>query len=152
MVMKFLGSPKLHNLRCSRKGLAAALVKVFGRRPSRTFPPAPRPASETLQGTKPREGARIGRCRALSYGDLAVAGLQLRSAARLAGRGVMALQRGWDAVFLISGPYVPEDRCGCSVVNAALKRAPPWPAEGRPDRRTAFRGGGCEIVIMRCRS
>src|SRR5712692_9318348 len=93
MVMKFLGSPKLHNLRCSRKGLAAALVKVFGRRPSRTFPPALRPASENLQGTKPREGARIGRCRALSYGDLAVGGPQLRSAARSAARS--AEQWGW---------------------------------------------------------
>src|SRR5262249_26987076 len=47
-----------------------AFVKVFGCRPSRTFPRARRPASENLQGTKPRGGARIGRCGALSYGDL----------------------------------------------------------------------------------
>jgi len=52
-------------------------VKVFGRRPSRTFPHARRPASENLQGTKPREGARIGQCRALSYGDLALDGRRL---------------------------------------------------------------------------
>jgi hypothetical protein len=57
-------------------------VKVFGRRPSRTFSHALRPASENLQGTKPRGGARIGRCRALSYGDLAVDGQRLRSAPR----------------------------------------------------------------------
>jgi hypothetical protein len=43
-------------------------VKVFGRRPSRTFPPAPRPASENLQGMKPRGGTYWGRCRALSMG------------------------------------------------------------------------------------
>src|SRR5258708_34276128 len=60
------------------------LVKVFGRRPSRTFPRALRPAFENLQGTKPRERARIGRCRALSYGDLAVGGPLLRSTARSA--------------------------------------------------------------------
>ena len=42
------------------------------RRPSQTFPHALRPASESLQGRKPREGACIGRCRVLSYGDLAV--------------------------------------------------------------------------------
>ena len=60
----------------------SASVKVFGRRPSRTFAHAPRPASENLQGTKPRERARIGRCRALRYGDLAVGGPQVRSAAR----------------------------------------------------------------------
>src|SRR5262249_44800169 len=60
----------------------SVVVKVFGRRPSRTFPPARRPASENLRGTKPREGARIGRCRALSYGDLAVGRPQLRWAVR----------------------------------------------------------------------
>ena len=42
----------------------------------------PRPASENLQGTKPREGARIWRCGGLSYGDLAVDGPQLRCEAR----------------------------------------------------------------------
>jgi hypothetical protein len=58
------------------------IVKAFGRRPSQTFPHALRPASESLQGRKPREGARIGRCRVLSYGDLAVDGQRLRSAPR----------------------------------------------------------------------
>src|SRR5260370_24775033 len=62
-----------------------AHVKVFGRRPARTFQHTLRPASENLQGTKPREGARIGRCRALSYGALAMGGRQLTSAARSAG-------------------------------------------------------------------
>jgi hypothetical protein len=68
------------------------LVKVFGRRPSRTFPHARRPASENLQGTKAREGAGVGRCRGLSYGDLVAGGPQLRSAARLGERGATALQ------------------------------------------------------------
>src|SRR6266436_1497470 len=68
------------------KTLVSGYVKVFGRRPSRTFPRALRPASENLQGTKPRERARIGRCRVLSYGDLAVGVPQLRSAARRAER------------------------------------------------------------------
>src|SRR5260370_36695041 len=63
-----------------------AHVKVFGRRPARTLQHALRPASENLQGTKPRERARIGRCRALSYGDLAVGGPLLRSTARSAER------------------------------------------------------------------
>src|SRR5258708_16852928 len=58
-------------------------VKVFGRRPPRTFPHAPRPASENLQRTKPREGARIWRCRALSDREFAVAGPHLTSAAHL---------------------------------------------------------------------
>src|SRR5215470_6785648 len=74
-------------------------VKVFGRRPSPTFPHAPRPASENLQGTKPRERARIGRCLALSYGDLAEGGPQLRSGARWDERWEMALQLGGKAVF-----------------------------------------------------
>src|SRR5258708_19739544 len=43
-----------------------------------------RAASENLQGTKPRERARIGRWRAFSYGALAVCGPQLRLAARSA--------------------------------------------------------------------
>jgi hypothetical protein len=41
-------------------GAMAGYVKVFGRRPSRTFPHARRPASENLQGTKPRGRARSG--------------------------------------------------------------------------------------------
>src|SRR5215467_4129198 len=60
----------------------SAFMKVFGRRPSCTFSHAPRPASENLQGTKPREGLPIGRCRALSYGDQSVDEQQLRSAPR----------------------------------------------------------------------
>src|SRR6266481_166601 len=64
--------------------LCEGCVKVFGRRPPRTFPRALRLASENLQGTKPRERARIGRCRAFSYGGLAVCGPQLRLAARSA--------------------------------------------------------------------
>src|SRR5713101_374020 len=117
-------------------------VRVFGCWPSRTFPRALRPASENLQGTKPREGSRIGRCRPLSYGDLAVDGPQLRSAVGLARRGAMALQRRCEAFLGCPGRCVGEDRCGCGVVNAALERAPLWPAEERADRRAAFRGGG----------
>jgi hypothetical protein len=54
----------------------SALVKVFRRRPSRTIPHGQRPASENLQGTKPREG-RIRRCLRADYGDLSVGGPQL---------------------------------------------------------------------------
>jgi hypothetical protein len=85
--------------RCWRLVVATAFVKVFGRRPSRTFPHALRPASENLQGTKPRGGVRIGRCRALSYGDLAVGGPQLRLAARWGERRGMAFQFVGKAVF-----------------------------------------------------
>src|SRR5262249_2230368 len=80
------------------RAATSCCVKVLGRRPSRTFPPARRPASENLRGTKPREGARIGRCRALSYGDLAVGGPQLRWAVRWGERWRMALQLGGKAV------------------------------------------------------
>src|SRR5262249_1280128 len=38
----------------------SAIVKVFGCRPLRTFPRARRPASENLQGTKPRGGHVLG--------------------------------------------------------------------------------------------
>src|SRR5215831_6276540 len=54
--------------------------------------------------------------------------------------------------FVICGGCVSEDRCGCCVVRAVLKRAEPWPAEGGRDGRTAFLGGSSEIAIMRCRS
>jgi hypothetical protein len=61
----------------------SVIVKVFGRWPSRTFPPALRPASENLQGRKPRgKGHVLGRCRALSYGDLAWVGPRMKSAGR----------------------------------------------------------------------
>src|SRR5215468_8712384 len=41
------------------------------------IPHGHRPASENLQGTKPREGARIRRCPRAHYGDLGVGGPQL---------------------------------------------------------------------------
>jgi len=85
------------------KTLVSGYVKVFGRRPSRTFPRALRPASENLQGTKPREGARVGRCRTLSYGILAVDGRHLRSAAR-AGEGGDGVAAQMRRIFLSSGP------------------------------------------------
>jgi hypothetical protein len=65
-------------LACRTRRKNGAIVKAFGRRPSRTFPHAPRLASENLEGTNPQEGARIGSCRALSYGDLTVDGPQLK--------------------------------------------------------------------------
>jgi hypothetical protein len=79
-------------------------VKVFGRRPSRTFPHARRPASENLQGMKPRGGARIwavpcgqlwgfGRVRATA--KVSSEG-QLSGGDRVAGRG--------RRVLLICGP------------------------------------------------
>jgi hypothetical protein len=52
-----------------------------------------------------------------------------------------------EASFWSAGRCVAED----GVANAALERALLWPAEERADGRTAFRGGGAEIV-MRCRS
>jgi hypothetical protein len=126
---------------------AAESVKVFGRRPSRTFPHARRPASENLQGTKPREGARVGRCRGRSYGDLAMNGQRPRSAARSGERSRWRCSS--DARRLCDLRAGVWRKIG--VVNAALERTPLWPAEERADGRTAFRGGGCEIV-MRCRS
>jgi hypothetical protein len=76
----------------------SALVKVSRRRPRQTFPHRRRRASGNLQGTKPRERARIRRCLLGCYGDLAVGGPQLRSAARV-GRAVrMAMQVGGDAL------------------------------------------------------
>src|SRR5215475_11843183 len=41
------------------------------------IPHSQRPASENLQGTKPREGARIRRCPRAHYGDLGVGEPQL---------------------------------------------------------------------------
>ena len=114
-------------------------MKVFGRRPARTFSHAPRPASENLQGTKPREGARIGRCRALSYGDLAVGGPQLRSAARLARRDATALQHRCAAAGPFhwrksqgasGGPPCPLDAAHASTVTEKL-----YPPGQRPDVR-----------------
>jgi len=68
-VVPQVGSYLGHTGRAADVVARAPLVKVFGRQPSRTFPPARRPASENLQGTKPRGGARIERCRAFSYGS-----------------------------------------------------------------------------------
>jgi hypothetical protein len=114
----------------------SASVKVFGRRPPRTFPHAPRPASENLQGTKPREGARVGRCRGRSYGDLAMDGQRPRSAARSGER--LRWRCSSDA------RHFSELRAGVwrkiGVVNAALEGAALWPAEERADRRVAFSG------------
>src|SRR5258708_815604 len=100
------------------------LVKVFGRRPSRTFPRALRPAFENLQGTKPRERARIGRCRALSYGDLAGGGPLLRSTARSAERWGWRCSSGarrfsdlgagaWLQIAAAGGWWMAQWRGGC---------------------------------------
>jgi hypothetical protein len=79
--------------------LATAHVQVFGRRHHGLIHTARRPASEKRQGTKSRGGSRIGRCRELSYGDLAVRGPQLRSAARVGWAMWMGLQAGCGAFF-----------------------------------------------------
>ena len=115
-------------------------VKVFGRRPARTFSHAPRPASENLQGTKPREGARIGRCRALSYGDLAVDGPQLRWEAR-SGEWWRWLWRSDTRRFCDAWGGV-QGKIGVAVASrpqlwSELSRGP---AEERADRRMALRG------------
>jgi hypothetical protein len=71
-------------------------LKVFRRRPSQNIPPPRRPASENLQGTKAREGARIRPCHALSYGDLTAGGPQLRSAARVSRAVRISMEVGSD--------------------------------------------------------
>ncbi len=146
----YWGAPAAHTRAREVVG-AAESVKVFGRRPSRTFPRALRPASENLQGTKPRERARIGRCRVLSYGDLAVGVPQLRSAARRAERW------GWRCSSV--GRRFSDLRAGMSLkIGAAVAWwTQRWSELSRGRLRSdqtgeRFRGGGCEIVIMRCRS
>ena len=54
-------------------------------------------------------------------------------------------------VFLISRLVCGGRSVRLRVLNAALERAEPWPGKERRDGRTAFRDGGCEVV-MRCRS
>src|SRR5215472_12355979 len=104
------------------RAMMSAFVKVFGCRPSRTFPPAGRPASENLQGTKPREGHVLGGAAGSAMGIwLWRAAAEVRSEGQLSGGDGVA-GRG-EALFRSAGRCVGEDRCGCCVVNAALERA-----------------------------
>jgi hypothetical protein len=127
---------------CTNKGqLCARDERPWGRSrpPPRAFPHTHHGRRPKPLGSKPREGARAGRCRGLSYGDLAVGGPQLRSAARLVsgGDGVAARVQ---CDFLVSGRVHGPGYC---VMNAALERALPWPIEKRREERMAFRGDGC---------
>src|SRR5262249_16349863 len=76
MLRRFQNVPPTSKRSRWDRAATSGYVKVFGRRPARMFAHGRRPASENLEGTKPREGARIRRCRALSYGDLGVCGPQ----------------------------------------------------------------------------
>ena len=96
--------------------------------PLRTYPRAPGPSSESLQGRNPRDVVRQ-RCRGL-YGDFDTA--VEATAADEAADGVITAPGGGGDEVGVTRPQGAEVDLG--LAGRGLGRALPWPALGQRDR------------------